>query len=221
MQSVLDTVPGYHADHEVLTVVQHEMSGSQRQEVLAASATSKTPISDQELRSVIDKLHRNLGYSSVRDLVRILKHGHASDRAIQLAREYTCEFCKSCSRPKTPLLAQTHRSSEFNAQLGLDVKFLPGWKANQKVTALNFVDQASCYQKMIPFFTTEMSQVLRDLYHEHWVSWAGPPTQLVLDPKRTHLGDPMTLPTEREGAFIRQIAAEAHWNHGGWFERVL
>ena len=48
-----------------------------------------------------------------------------------------------------------------------------------------------------------------------------------MDPARTNLGDPMTVPAELEGTHVRPIAAGAHWqlgkceSHGGWFNRVL
>ena len=107
------------------------------------------------------------------------------------------------------------------------MKYLPGWKPNQKIKALNIVDQASCFQQMIPFFQRETSQLLRELYARVWVNWAGPPKELILDPAATNLGDDLQTPLEFEGTHVRQIAAEAHWqlgrteNHGGWFARIL
>ena len=61
----------------------------------------------------------------------------------------------------------------------------------------------------------------------HWISWAGPPSDIILDPAQTNSGEPLVIPLESQGINIRVIAAEAHWqlgkteNHGGWFARVL
>lgn len=80
---------------------------------------------------------------------------------------------------------------------------------------------------MIPFFEQETSQLLRKLFKDHWVSWLGPPRELILDPARTNLGDNMASPSEMQGTVIRPIAAGAHWQlgkvetHGGWFGRTL
>ena len=69
--------------------------------------------------------------------------------------------------------------------------------------------------------------MLRRLFTEHWSAWAGSPTEIVLDPAKTNLGDPMVVPAELEGTEIRTIAAGAHWQlgkcetHGGWFNRLL
>ena len=57
----------------------------------------------------------------------------------------------------------TLEKPDFNQRVGLDVKFLPGWKPNQRATALNIVDHATSYQLVVPFFETETSTVLRKL----------------------------------------------------------
>ena len=175
----------------------------------------------------LTKLHKNLGHPPNADMVRLLKHGQASDHALNLARKFTCPFCQSREKPKTPLPANTDRVCEFNKQIGVDVKYLQGWKTNQKIKALNVVDQASGFQRMIPFFENETSKLLRRLLDEHWISWAGIPTEIILDPAQTNLADPMTGTAEEQGCVVRQIAADAHWqlgkteNHGGWFNRIL
>lgn len=146
---------------------------------------------------------------------------------MQAAREFESDFCKSQTRPTSALPAQTHRVSDFNQQLGLDVKHLSGWKNGQKVSGLNLVDQASGYQMMIPFFEQETSTVLFNLLHERWIKVFGPPKEIILDPARTNLGEKMCDPAERYGIHFRPIAAGARYqlgrteSHGGWFDRVL
>lgn len=107
------------------------------------------------------------------------------------------------------------------------MKQLPGWRINQKVKALNIVDFASNFQMMIPFFEVETASLLRQLLSERWMSWAGPPGEIVMDPARTNLGKALTEPCELEGTHISPTAAAAHWQlgktevHGGLFARVL
>lgn len=131
--------------------------------------------SDEELKPVLMKLHKNLGHPPNHDLVRVLKHGQASEQALKLAKDFSCDFCKSQSRPSIP-------------PVGLDVKLLQGWKTNQKIKAVNLVYYASGFQRVVPFFEQETSAVIRQLYQDHWVSWLGPPRELILDPARTNLG---------------------------------
>lgn len=195
-------------------------------EVLAARR-SDLPVEPSRLRQALLKLHKNLGHPSNGDLIRILRHGQASDEAVRAARELACEFCAARKAPTVPNPGQTHRVTEFNQRVGLDVKWLPGWKTNQKVKALNLVDHASSFQLVLPFFEQETSETIRELYAQRWVQWAGPPSELVMDPARTNLGKQMLDPVEAEGTHVLITAAGAHWQlgktevHGGWFARVL
>ena len=80
---------------------------------------------EQMMQSLL-RLHKNLGHPSCASLARVLKHGGASQQAIDLAREVQCEVCKEHKPPSVPPPAQTHRSTHFNQRVGLDVKYLPG-----------------------------------------------------------------------------------------------
>ena len=103
----------------------------------------------EKLKSTLHKLHKNLGHPSNNDLVRILKHGQASEEAIKLAFDLTCDFCAARKPPAVANPGEASSVSVFNQRVGLDVKFLPGWKPNQKIAALNMVDHATSYQLMV------------------------------------------------------------------------
>ena len=227
VEAVLDTVPEYRNQSEVLEVMSEPRPSDASVSEVFAARTELQSSDEEQVKKALDKLHRNLGHPANHDLIRILKHGQASELALRLAREHSCDFCRARIKPHVPLPAQTHRATSFNEQVGIDVKYLPGWKPNQKVKALNIVDQASCFQQVIPFYEVETSALLRKLYSTHWVAWAGPPKELILDPAPTNMGENLQSHMEFEGTDVRQIAAEAHWqlgrteNHGGWFARVL
>ena len=149
---MLNTEPKFRTT-PVLTV-HHETSA----ECLAASRVQDLDVeNEQHLKASLRKLHANLGHPSNNHLVRILKHGGASDAAIKAAREFSCDLCRANTKPKISLPAQVHRVSDFNALVGLDIKYLPGWKVNQRVPALNIVDYASSFQLMVPLPAQETS----------------------------------------------------------------
>ena len=52
-------------------------------------------------------------------------------------------FAQRGQAPTVANPGQAHRVLEFNQRVGLDVKYLPGRKPNQKISALNIVDYAS------------------------------------------------------------------------------
>ena len=177
-------------------------------EVLAAEASEST---DEELLQVLLKLHKNLGHCSPQELTRVLKHGQASQRALELVSKLHCQFCEARKAPAVPNPAQVSSvTTVFNHKIGIDVKNLNGWRANQKVKGLNIVDYASNFQLMVPFFETETSTLLRRLLSERWIAWAGNPKELVMDPAQTNLGKALTEPCELEGTHISVTAAGAH-----------
>ena len=104
--------------------------------------------------------------------------------------------------------------------VGVDVKWLPGFKTNQQIKALNMVDQGSCFQQAVPFFEQETTEVIRKLFDTHWVKSAGPPQEIIVDQARTNLGEAWL---DNQGVSVRMIPARAHWqlgrteSHGGWF----
>ena len=225
VQAVLNTVPKFRSCTEVLVC---NWDGNDHHDALPFEVLATEAETDPEkLKAVLHRLHKNLGHPSNHDLVRILRHGQASEAAIKLAKDLSCDFCTARQAPTVANPGQAHRVLEFNQRVGLDVKYLPGWKPNQKIFALNIVDYASSYQLMVPFFETETASVLRKLYLGKWVNWAGPPKEIILDPARTNLGRAMVEPTELEGTHVLVTAAGAHWQlgktevHGGWFSRVL
>ena len=227
VEAVMDTIPKFRTLKKKCLVACPVWPRKCEHEVLAAKPDLGSDKSDAELMKVIDKVHRNLGHPPTSDLVRILKHAHASDRAIGLAHKHECSFCKSQIRPHVPLPAKSSRPQEFNQCLGVDVKFLTGWRPNQKVKAVNMVDQASCYQLMVPFFERETSEVIRKIVAEHWIRIFGPPKELVVDAAQTNVGEGLQGYLEAQGCHVHQIPGEAHWqigrteSHGGWFGRVL
>ena len=164
---------------------------------------------EEAIKRALHRLHKNLGHCSTKDLVRILRHGSASDKAIEMAKTLECDLCKSQVRPHVPVPAKPTRSCEFNVSVGIDVKWLPGWQVNQKVKALNIVCQGSCYQQMIPFFERETSCLLRQLFDSHWIQWAGIPREVIMDSAQTNLGEAMQSYLDDQGIVVRTIPAEA------------
>ncbi|CAJ1427490.1 unnamed protein product, partial [Effrenium voratum] len=195
MQSASETTPWTSRQHRVLMAQVKEED-------------------DAHLKQSIRKLHLNLGHPTVGQLCRILKHGGASDRAIRLAREHQCDQCKASTQPTPANPAKADRVTTFNARVGLDVKYLTGWKVNQKVPALNIVDYASSYQMVIPLFQKENSELIRKTFLERWVCWAGMPEEIVVDPSKPNVGQALTEPLELSGATVHITAADAHWQLG-------
>ena len=80
---------------------------------------------------------------------------------------------------------------------------------------------------MVPLPGRETGESLRQAFLDRWVSWAGMPAELVVDPSQANLREALTTPLALSGTRIVATAADAHWQlgkvevHGGWFSRVL
>ena len=80
---------------------------------------------------------------------------------------------------------------------------------------------------MIPFSCAETSKLLWSLLQEHWINWAGPPKEIILDPSATNLGEPLIVPLEHRGHSCPSDCCRCTFqlgkveSHGGWFNTVL
>ena len=222
VRKVLELVPRFQ-QIETLTMV----CESDRECLVASRVRELNDADREKMVTSLNKLHLNLGHPTNAQMIRILKHGGASQQAQDLARDLTCPQCQAAARPQPALPAQPERVSVFNQRVGIDVKYLSGWSPNQKIPAVNIVDYASSMQMMIPLNRKETSDAIRQAIQERWTSWAGQPSEIVCDPSNVNLSEALTVPNELAGSIIRVTAADAHYQlgkvevHGGWFNRVL
>ena len=181
----------------------------------------------QVIDAALKRLHANLGHPSERELTRILKHSGASALALQRVSEIRCGVCLNQSRPSAPLPANTSVAQTFNEKVGLDVKYLPGWQARQKIPCVNIVDYATSLQVMVPLTKMETGDTIRAALRDRWVSWAGPPQVLNLDPSQPNLSEALGSYCNNVGIDMRHTAAEAHYQlgkverHGQWLGRIM
>ena len=175
----------------------------------------------------LKRLHCNLGHPSNRDLVRILQHSKAATEAIRLAREFECSICRNHQQPLSSLPAKTSRVVEFNMKIGLDVKYLPGWKVNQQAPCVSLVDYATSLHIMAPIFQRETAEILKGVLRDSWISWAGTPQMLEMDPSKPNLSEALGQYCENMGIHVMHTAAESHWQlgkverHGHWFQKIF
>eukprot|EP00435_Cladocopium_sp_Y103_P061236 s2072_g22.t2 len=222
VRAVMDCVPNLRGQ-AVLSVACHHPTEC----LVAARVRELNEGNDAKIRDSLQKLHINLGHPGSQHLVRLLKHGGASQRAQELAKELQCAQCLANAKPSPALPAQPERITVFNQRIGIDVKWLTGWSVNQKIASLNIVDYASSFQIVVPLFERPTSENLRKVVQERWISWAGQPSEIICDPHRVNLSDVLTTPQELSGSTIHVTAADAPYQlgkvevHGGWFNQVL
>ena len=106
VEAIMETVPRFVAMKRACLAECPQWTSKQHDEVLAAKPDLSAEKSDAELLKVIDRVHRNLGHPPVHDMVRILKHAQASERAVKLAHQHKCSFVK----PRSSLMCHCQQS---------------------------------------------------------------------------------------------------------------
>ena len=188
------------------------------------SASDET---SQSVKRALLRLHNNLGHPSTQDLIRILKHSGASSDAINQAKDLECTVCQNCRQPHAALPAKVSHATVFNEKIGLDVKYLNGWKTNQRVPCVSIVDYATSFQIVAPIFESETAEILKGVLRDSWISWAGVPQHLEMDPSKPNLSAALAEFCENAGIHVHHTAADAHWQlgkverHGQWFARIF
>ena len=169
----------------------------------------------RRVESAIRKMHVNLGHASVDDLHRILRHHGASAEVLELVKAFKCDVCDSHKAPKAVKDSAPPRDLAPLRYIGLDVKWLPTWKKDYKIKALNIVCRASGLQQMFPFRENEQecSELIARLYRM-WTRSFGRPKFCKFDASRCNLGQLFLDVLERDGTTAIDIPGEAHEQMG-------
>lgn len=120
----------------------------------------------RRVETAIRKMHINLGHASTDDLHRILRHHGASTEVLELVKAFKCDVCDAHRAPKAVKESAPPRDLAPLRYIGLDVKWLPTWKKDYKIKALNIVCRSSGLQQVYPFRENEQecSQLIARLY---------------------------------------------------------
>ena len=83
-----------------------------------------------KIKTSFCRFHSFRGHPTNQQLMRVLKHGGASSAAIEAAQNFARDHCQAHKTPKIALPAQVQRVVEFNALVGVDIKYVTGWPGN-------------------------------------------------------------------------------------------
>ena len=169
----------------------------------------------ERVKKALMKLHVNLGHPGVKELIRVLKHGRASELAIQEARRMRCDVCAENVQSKLPRPTVPRDVLDFNERFGLDILSLLHWKGFTKsLKCLNIVCHGTSFQMIIPLWSGTTALDLREAYREGWQRWARDPKQVVLDSTGENLHDIFLDPLELNSVDTEITAAESPWQAG-------
>ena len=131
-------------------------------------------------KSDLVRMHRNLGHPAPMTLAEHLTSAGAAGHIIAGAREYQCDTCLESTQPRHQRPSKLHEPVEFNHTVGVDGFYFKG-RAGFQVYVLHVIDEASCFHLGRRAASRHTSQAIR-LLEELWLSWAGSPKNIYLDP---------------------------------------
>ena len=106
---------------------QEPMTDGEQREGSATVNAGYSKRDPEQSKETLMRLHVKLGHLGVKELIRALKHGRASELTIQEARRIRCDVCAENVQPELPRPAVPHQVLNFSERLGLVILSLPHW----------------------------------------------------------------------------------------------
>ena len=172
-------------------------------------------------KSVIRKMHHNLGHPTAERLSRHLAFQGAKPELIAGAKDYQCGSCVERRPPKQGVPGSLKSSRDFNDVVGID-----GFEWSNEhiqVYVLSAVDEVTRFH--LGERTTRDSTLARRCFTDFWLTWAGTPKCLYFDAAGEFLAQPWQQFLQSEGIQHRLTATA--WQrgqverHGGIVKEML
>ena len=123
------------------------MTGGEQRDGSVAEHAGHSKRDLERVKGALMRLHVNLGRPGVKELIRVLKHGRASELAIQEVRRMRCDVCAENAQPKLPRSAVPRQVLDFHERLGLGrFEFTPLGRFHKSVKCLNIVCRGTCFR---------------------------------------------------------------------------
>ena len=220
-----DVVPGSppQVEEPVIPAVPSDVDKPMQQ---SPTPTVENPAPDSELtearlrfqslapweKQMLRQMHTNLGHPSNERLCKALQTQGYRPEIIQAARELTCVTCAKCSPPKHQRPAALKQVLDFNHKIYLDAI---NWtnKVGKTLHFYHILDAGSSYHVAIASPSNTSTNIIR-LLQQHWCSWAGIPSELVVDSGTELNSQEFQNFLQQYGIRCTTTNPEAHWQNG-------
>ncbi|OLQ06719.1 Copia protein [Symbiodinium microadriaticum] len=122
------------------------------------------------------RIHNNLGHPSPETLARHLKAANESPSLIEAALDFQCDVCLESTEPRHQRPSKLPEPRDFNDLIGIDGFFFKS-QSGYRAYAIHALDEASCFRA-----PSRLGDHAKQALNDFWISWAGPPKQVYLDP---------------------------------------
>jgi len=173
----------------------------------------------------IINMHKNLGHPSNDRLSKALQVAGFRTEMVQAALGLKCAVCAACSPPKHQRAGTLKPLMDFNHKIYLDGVT---WKNSQgKLFHFYHVLDGGTNYHVAMGSPSKDAKDLINLLNQHWVSWAGPPSEMQVDSGTELISQEFIDFTQRFNIKQSVIPPEAHWQqgkierHGGFLQKML
>ena len=176
-------------------------------------------------QQAIIRMHKNLGHPSNDRLARALQVNGARPDVVQAALEIKCAACAASMPPKHSRPATLKSMLDFNHKIYLDGVTWTN-KQGKNFHFYHVLDAGSNYHMAIGA-PAKSSQDLISILSQHWISWAGPPAELVVDSGTEMNSEAFSAFCQRFNIRCTTTVPDAHWQsgkierHGAFLETML
>ena len=177
---------------------------------------------DSFQRSLIQRMHNNLGHPTAEKLAMHLKKLGFTQEVVDGAGDFLCQSCSERVPPKLTSPGKLKEPKEFNEVITLDGF---EWKNSDgtKFYVIHVFDEATHFHlgRRCQRGTEEAERVIR----ETWMHWAGPPQVIVHDLAGEFVSQHWKDMLQQEG--IQSVTSAAPWQrgrierHGGTVKEML
>ena len=161
-------------------------------------------------KSKLRRIHANLGHPAPETLARHLKAAQESPDLIDAALDYQCDVCLESTYPRHQRPSKLPEPKEFNDLIGVDGLYFKS-KSGYRTYAIHALDEASCFQQARRTPSRLGSHAMQAL-NEFWISWAGPPKQIYLDPAGEFRSEQILEYFQEQN--IKTFVTAAAWQRG-------
>ena len=179
--------------------------------------------SDQKQQLI--RMRNNLGHPDSTLLGSVLRDQGWPSEAIEGIKDLHCPACFENQRPKIARPSHLSKAREFNELVLIDGVEWTAASGNQ-FYFYHILDSGTNFH--IAFRSTSRdTQTLIDLLGKHWVSWAGPPQQIMTDSAGEFRSEEFCKHLQSQDIKLHVIPGEAHWQmgkcerHGAFLQTML
>ena len=164
-------------------------------------------------KSLLRKLHCNLGHPSKVDLQRFMRNAGAKQELVEAAGWIECSACAKTQRPRLHRTTRIPPSDlQFNDEVLVDCFHLKDAK-KKGYWFFSILDRATMYHQAC-VIEDHSPKTFVSHFFEKWIRWAGNPGEITIDMERGFGSQEFANAMGEAGIHVFSIAGQAHWQHG-------